>query len=295
MATCVKPLNAWQSKAGGQPVFSPSRSHPIKLRLPCGQCIGCRLKRSQEWAARCVHEASLHPQNTFLTLTYERVPYGGTLVKRHLQLFLKRLRKANPSLKIRYYACGEYGEEEKRPHYHLLLFGYWPRDAVFLREHGGNRYYTSKQLSNLWRYGFHFAGEVTPDSAAYVTRYCTKKITGRAAQEHYETVVEETGEVIQRQPEFAVMSRRPGIAREWFAKYRDDVFPHDDVIIKGRQIKPPRYYDKLFELEDECGFDVIKAKRKEKALENEKDSTGRRLADRGVVMEARLNLKKGTL
>ena len=290
---CTRPLNAWQSEAGGQPVFSPSRSHQVKLRLPCGQCLGCRLRRSQEWATRLEHEASEHPENAFVTLTYERVPYGGSLVKRHLQLFMKKLRNHNKQ-KIRFFAVGEYGDELQRPHYHLLLFNYFPKDAQFLREHRGNPYYTSRQLSKLWPRGYHFVGNVTWDSAAYCARYCTKKITGPAAQEHYERVVEETGEVIQLEPEFAVMSRRPGIAADWYAKYRDDVFPDDEVIVKGRQIKPPRYYDKLFEFQDECGFQKIKASRKEAAA-NDPDSTGRRLRDRETVMEARLKLKRRDL
>lgn len=290
MATCYTPLNAWQSSPGAPVAFSPMRNGK-KLRIPCGQCIGCRLRRSQEWAARCIHEAQLHKQNTFLTLTYERVPYGGTLVKRHVQLFMKRLRRLHSNRKIRFYAVGEYGETTKRPHYHLLLFNYWPRDAEFLKEIGGNRYFTSNELSMVWPRGHHMAGHVTFDSAAYCARYCTKKITGKAAQEHYESLVAETGEVIQREPEFAVMSRRPGIGKEWFAKYRDSVFPHDDVIVKGRQIKPPRYYDKLFEFEDQCGFDKVKAVRTQRALESTDTST-QRLRDREKCTEARLKLKK---
>lgn len=291
---CYKPLNAWQAKEGGKPVFSPSRSHPKKLRLPCGQCIGCRLRRSEEWAARCVHEASLYKKNSFVTLTYEHVPYGGTLVKRHLQLFMKRLRRRNRYRKIRFFAVGEYGEETLRPHYHVLLFNYWPRDATYAKTIQGNRYFISEELASLWPRGMHLVGSVSFESAAYCARYCTKKITGPAAEEHYEVLVPETGEVIQREPEFAVMSRRPGIGRDWYAKYRDDVFPHDDVVIKGRQIRPPRYYDKLFELEDECGFQKVKAKRIDAALDD-KDSTGKRLADKEKCTEARLKLKRRLL
>lgn len=127
-----------------------------------------------------------------------------------------------------------------------------------------------------------------------MSRYVTKKITGKAATEHYERVVEETGEVIQLEPEFAVMSRRPGIARDWFAKYRDDVFPHDDVVIKGQQIKPPRYYDKLYEIEDECGYSELKDRRKQAAQDNQ-HSSPKRLRDREKVTEARLKQRKSKL
>ena len=290
---CFKPLNVWQRVPGAQVTFSPTSPDDRKLRIPCGQCIGCRLRRSQEWAARIVHEASESKNNAFVTLTYEHVPYGGTLVKRHLQLFMKRLRKRVPQ-KVRFFGVGEYGEQTKRPHYHVVLFNYWPQDAEYFRDINGNRYYVSNELSELWPRGHHLCGHVTFDSAAYCARYCTKKITGAAANEHYEQLVEETGEIIQREPEFAVMSRRPGIGKDWFAKYRDDVFPSDEVIVKGRQIKPPRYYDKLFELEDECGFSKVKALRTEAAA-NDEHSTTKRLRDREEVTEAQLKLKRRML
>lgn len=291
--SCTRPLTAWQRKSGAI-TFHQDRPDSSLLKLPCGQCIGCRLRRSREWAVRCTHEAQQHKENTFLTLTYEREPYGGTLVKRHLQLFLKRLRRRTAS-RIRFFACGEYGDNSYRPHYHLLLFGYWPSDARPLKTINGQQYYQSETLASTWPAGFHLAGRVTPESCAYVTRYCTKKITGPAADDHYLRMVENTGELIQLEPEFAVMSRRPGIAKDWFVKYKDDVFPHDDVVFKGVQVRPPRYYDKLFEIEDEDGFSKIKAKRKESARDNHAESLPARRAAREKVQEARLKMKSGKL
>ena len=93
------------------------------LTLPCGQCVGCRLERSRQWAIRCMHEAQLHERNSFVTLTYKGdVPDEG-LRYRDFQLFMKRLRKYASGQQIRFYMCGEYGDEKGRPHFHACLFG----------------------------------------------------------------------------------------------------------------------------------------------------------------------------
>ena len=108
------------------------------LEIPCGKCIGCRLKRSREWAQRCMLELQYHSSAYFITLTYddlhlpmnEIVDNDGcivqspvhTLVKRDLQLFMKRLRK-NSRQELRFFGCGEYGDESFRPHYHIIVFG----------------------------------------------------------------------------------------------------------------------------------------------------------------------------
>ena len=94
------------------------------VKLPCGRCMGCRLERARQWAMRCVHESFLYEKNCFLTLTYadDHLPSDGSVNRRVLQLFLKRLRRAYPDAVIRYFGCGEYGEELGRPHYHLCIF-----------------------------------------------------------------------------------------------------------------------------------------------------------------------------
>jgi hypothetical protein len=102
------------------------------LELPCGQCIGCRLERSRQWAMRCLHESSLYDRNAFVTLTYddEHLPPGGSLNYPDFQRFMKRLRK-NSKSPIRFYMGGEYGESTLRPHFHVCLFGYDFPDKVY--------------------------------------------------------------------------------------------------------------------------------------------------------------------
>lgn len=218
---------------------------------------------------RCLHESQLHKKSSFLTLTYspEHVPADGSLNKRHFQLFIKRLRKSLKGRRLRYFHCGEYGESLGRPHYHACVFGYDPEDKELLRESGGIRLYTSKSLADIWGLGFVTVGDVTFDSAAYVARYITKKITGQKADEHYEG----------RQPEYVTMSRRPGLGKKWFDKYQNDVFPKDFVTVRGRKVKPPKYYERMYEHLDPSAYVSVKNRRKSKCKENLLDNTPERL------------------
>lgn len=224
------------------------------IELPCGQCIGCRLERSRQWAVRCVHEASLWSDNCFLTLTYDDVhlPAGGSLVKKDLQDFWKRLRKAIYPAKLRYFACGEYGSQFERPHYHACVFGWSPSDKKLYTIRCGSRLYLSDIIAKCWPFGFHTIGDVSFDSAAYVARYVLKKINGDAADDHY----------CDREPEYVVMSRKPGIAKDWILNFYSDVYPHDYVVIRDNiKCRPPRYYDQVYDLECNGDLDYIKNKR----------------------------------
>lgn len=176
--------------------------------LPCGNCMACRLNHARMWSIRIVHEASLYANNVFLTLTYddEHLPENGTLVKRDLQLFMKRFRKCVG--KVRYYACGEYGDKFGRPHYHLVVFGIGLDDPVFKDKKYDKKSngYHCKLAS--WDKGLVHIGTVTVDSANYVAGYVVKKFKGKGAKEHYD----ELGVI----PEFVLMSRRPGIGADFF-------------------------------------------------------------------------------
>lgn len=211
------------------------------ISVPCGRCVGCRLERARNWTIRIMHEAQLHERNCFLTLTYndESLTYGGqqaTLYKKDLQDFWKRLRKET-NAKLRYFACGEYGEQRKRPHYHACVFGIDFADKTLLRREGGNDLYSSVFLDSVWSNGHCSVGALTPGSAAYVARYILDKNLGDE-RVHYEKQGIE--------PEFVVMSRKPGIGKNWFDKYASDVYPADRVILEGGQkSRPPRYYDNL--------------------------------------------------
>lgn len=215
--------------------------------VPCGNCLGCDLERSRQWAVRCMHEASLHQDNAFVTLTYddEHLPAAGSLDPAAFPLFMRRLRKEAPG--VRYFYCGEYGEEGWRPHYHALLFGWWPGDARRCGARGDHAVFRSEALGRLWPFGFSEVGDVSFDSAAYVARYVVKKVRGSAAAEHYAWCDQETGEVWQRTEEFAQMSRRPGIGAGWFGRFGAELERNGKVVVAGHETPMPRYYRKLMD------------------------------------------------
>lgn len=238
---------------------------------------------------RCVHEASLYERNCFITLTYDsnHLPRDTGLDKRALARFMRRLRKkTGPG--PRYFGCGEYGETGKRPHYHLILFNHDFDDKIPFSEKDGVTLYTSKTLQKLWPEGFVTVGDVTFESAAYVARYVVKKLSGEAAEEAYTRVDSSTGEFFRIQPEFGAMSRRPGIGKGWFEKWKKDCYPSDYIVMRGQKMQPPRYYETLAE-----EIEKIHHKRRYHALKNTKDNTFARLRVREEVKKAQIgNLKR---
>lgn len=292
---CYHPLKAMRSSSGVKVLDSSATIW--NLQLPCGQCVGCRLERSRQWAMRCMHEASLWSDNCFVTLTYspENVPPDGGLNYRHFQLFMKRLRKRFPELNIRFYMCGEYGENYGRPHFHACLFNINFSDRKPWRKTpSGSMIYRSELLEQLWPFGYSSVGDVTFESAAYVARYVMKKITGHAADEHYRSVDVTTGETFDRRPEFNKMSLKPGIGAGWFEKFSSDVFPHDHVIVNGVPSKPPRYYDRLLSRVNPDLYDKILNDRVLDARSRFLDNRPNRLLVREQVAKAKLSkLKRG--
>lgn len=210
--------------------------------IPCGSCINCRLSYSREWSIRLMHERQMFDKACFVTLTYdnEHLPSDKSVSVTEMQLFVKRLRKFFSGVRIRFFGCGEYGAKFSRPHYHLILFGIDFSDKSLIRVFSSSKFplYKSDILSKLWPFGFCSVGAVSFESCAYVARYVVKKVTGSVRNVHYSG----------RSPEFARMSRMPGIGADWFEKHWSDVFPHDRVIIRKNALsKPPRYYLKLLE------------------------------------------------
>lgn len=260
--------------------------HGTPTPLPCGQCIGCRLERSRQWAVRLMKEAKLHDRSSFLTLTYDdahlpRLPNGTpTLVLEDVQNFLKRTRAHFEPHRLRFFQCGEYGETTLRPHHHMILFG---EDFCKDREpiapsRSGYPQFMSPLLTELWGKGRCTISEVSFESAAYVARYCLKKVTGKGAKFSYQG----------RKPEFVTMSRRPGIAAGFFDEYKNDIYPHDEVIPDlGRPPSmPPRFFDKLLEKVDPALFAEVKKNRTEGVdFYSDPNSTDKRLATRERLKE----------
>lgn len=302
---CFHPIKAYRSKeltVNGKRklVFTKKDSTGDVQEIPCGQCIGCRLDRSLDWAVRISNEASMHENNCFITLTYapEFLPSNGTLVLEHFQKFLKRLRKKYG--KVRFFHCGEYGESFSRPHYHACLLGFDFPDKRFLRtSQRGDHVFSSQSLDTLWGYGRTEIGSVTFESAAYVARYITKKVTGKLADDHYSRIDPYTGEIFKLKPEYTTMSRNPGIGNLWLRQFHRDVFRHDRLVTrKGAKISPPRYYSNLYEIIDPSHHKTIINNRLSKQFDSfsngklaklRLDTTSERLKVREKVQEATLS------
>lgn len=304
---CFRPLTAWRGKEvssnGKRPmVFCHTKAfepdNPVQL--PCGQCVGCRLERSRQWAIRCVHESQMHERNAFITLTFDdehliKRQHPDSLDKTEFQRFMKRLRKRLGARRIKYFHCGEYGSVYGRPHYHACIFGHDFPDRVLWSVRDDVRLYRSAVLEELWPFGFSSVGDVTFESAAYVARYIMKKINGDLALTHYAHIDYETGEILyDRQPEYTTMSN--GIGKSWYQKFRGDVFPLDEIVLRGVRMKPPKYYDKLLEKEDNYDIDFIKQNRVENAAKHADNCTPDRLAVREFCQLQKLKqLPRGEL
>ncbi len=304
---CFHPMTGYRARkrndSGKRSVVFNVREgwRDLDVTLPCGQCVGCRLERSRQWAVRCMHEASLYEDNAFITLTYDEMhlPRGASLDREAFPKFMKRLRRRIDG-KVRYFHCGEYGEQTARPHYHALLFGMDFEDKVLWSTRNGFPVWRSVFLESLWKKGSSEIGSVTFESAAYVARYCVKAMTNLSyrkkdresyleAVENYYTVLDpDTGELMMKEKEYTTMSRAPGVGKRWFEKFADEVYPSDQVIARGVATKPPRYYDTQHELLDPKEALEVSEARNQKRVH--KDETPARLSVREVCTEKRLNV-----
>lgn len=305
---CYHPVTAWRSRdvnpgTGKRSLVFNERFalDNSELQIPCGNCVGCRLDNARSWSIRLMHERQCHELACFLTLTYNNhfLPNPPTLVKRDFQLFMKRLRKFhetnNPdSPKIKYYMCGEYGGNTRRPHYHAIVFGL---DFSDKRPHTkgkrGDQIYTSEKLNEIWGLGYCWIGSVTYKSAGYVARYCLKKVNGEMADDHYQTVNTQTGEIHPIIKEYMAASQGLGLAH--FEQHHAQMYLRDSVIVEGKEAPIPKYYDrKLGSLNEEL-LEEVKERRRQKAKLRAADNTDARLLVRKEVKEAQVNLLKRDL
>lgn len=299
---CYNPLTAWVNIHGGKPLFKyDPESAGSEMQLACGQCIGCRLEHSRQWAMRCVHESQMHDENSFITLTYsdEHLPLNGSLDHSHFQKFLKRYRKLIAPRKIKYFMCGEYGEDTGRPHFHTLIFGHEFTDQKYWRTSAqGHRLTRSKTLEKLWPFGHSEIGDLSFESAAYTARYCLKKVTGEDALDHYSSCDSATGEWILRQPEYSRMStgrgRNQGIGASWYKKYKNDL-RKGYIHMRGRKMAPPKYYRLLADRMDPDEHDRQREVRQERVrIADQSDNTNYRLRTREHCAKRRqARIKRG--
>lgn len=262
---CYHPIPAIQDEPGVKPRFNVRKGEET-LTLPCQKCLGCKSAYATQWANRCVHEASEWDFNSFLTLTYDDDHVPPALRPDHLQKFVKRLRKRasdsprainrDRSHGIRVFACGEYGSQQQRPHYHLLLFNCAFPDQLL----AGRELYESPLVNDLWKYGSNRIGEVNARSANYVAQYSLKKQAPRDYGAYKVMVVDpETGELLRYstryrvQPPFLRMSTRPAIGLRWLTRYSRDLEP-GYLVEEGGQHTIPRYYRKKIKEEIRIPF-----------------------------------------
>ena len=268
---CYNPLTAW--KVDGNIVFNkPSGSHNLlkPFNLPCAKCIGCRLNYARSWALRCQLEALTHQDNCFITLTFnneelQKRTNPWSVDVKDFQLFMKKFRKRFNKT-IRFFHCGEYGEKTFRPHYHALLFGHdfrIPSLTNKVKKYGSKKYplYESTELTTLWGRGHTTVGELNFDTASYTARYVTKKIKSEATKINIDPT---TGEVSEINDVYCTMSRANGIGYDAYQKYKDNWYANDFIVNgNGIKMKPPRYFDKLYQAEHPDKFEAIKKARKD--------------------------------
>jgi hypothetical protein len=200
-----------------------SPNDPDKVPVPCGRCPPCKLRRVNSWVFRLLQEQKVSTMAHFVTLTYDTrfVPISDngfmTLRKRDLQLYWKRLRKLCPGAILKYYAVGEYGTNNRRPHYHAIVFNVLDINA----------------FHQAWGLGQIHVGQVTTDSIAYTMKYIDKPVSG---QMHGRD---------DREREFPLMSKALG------ASYlSDDIIQYHQADVSrlyatkegGHRIALPRYY-----------------------------------------------------
>lgn len=224
---CFHPLRAWQQPSGNV-VLSKEPKDGTFLRLPCGNCLGCRKNKAQAWALRCQLEYQNSSAAVFATFTYDDEHLPLTLQKTHVSAYLKKLRKQFTN-KLRFFASGEYGEHTQRPHYHAIIYG--------ASQH------TAPQLEKAWEQGHVKIDPATLANIAYTAGYCSKKI-GYKRQQH-QRLDTATGNTYQWQPPFILMSRNPGIgaqAKQYLNSWR--LYAVKD----GHKMPVPRYFHEHWKL-----------------------------------------------
>lgn len=241
---CLNKIKAGHHKSGKGIAFSPRdmSNELVPFELECRKCLPCRLNIAREKAIRAIHEAKMHEDSMFLTLTYaEEHLKSPKLQYLDFQLFMKSLRElrtrniTDPELRkkfaISYMVTGEYGEQNKRPHWHALIFNYRPKDAKYKYTTDlGHKVYTSEEIETLWGKGNTEFGDITLESASYTARYAAKKLVhGNDGTHDYEPVHK--------------TSSKHAIGKLWIEKYWERTFQNGNIILpNGQESRIPRYY-----------------------------------------------------
>lgn len=232
------------------------------VTIPCGKCIGCRMDYSRSWADRMTYHSLTTKDNYFITLTYddEHIQYLDhspiydlyALDMDDLSNFIKRLRNHFRDCQIDFYGAGEYGDNEFRPHFHLIVYNCPLDDLEYWKlNNNGDVIYTSSIVEKLWSKGFCSVSKFNWSSAAYTASYVEKKRDGRAEIEY--TAVGLT-------PERCRMSRRPGIAYKYYCDHFSTLWANnglsvDRTVNASGKLGIPRYFRKLALKGKKFGYD----------------------------------------
>lgn len=306
---CFNPLRAVQFEDGGPLLFlQKGQLVPPGSRLirpNCRRCLGCRTAHSAHMGARLLHESVFHDHSFFLTLTYrdEDKPLDGGLSWRDVQLFMKKLRKAISPVQVKFSGCGEYGPDTLRPHYHLIIFGWWPEDAQPVERIADGWQYDSELIREVWAKGNIQFRPMDFASACYLARHNFNKVTGGFQEKidpvtglrPYDRIHEHTGEIVEVSPEMFHQSR--GIGLEWLKKYYKDCFPEGETPIPHElRCFPgvPEYYVRKLEEIDPVLHLAYQDRMKEQAIRLEDSGYYSRyhIEARRKIYEARKTLFK---
>lgn len=218
---CYHSRPAWQTgKEGRKSISFQFQQSSPDFFIPCGKCEGCRATARSDWAIRIFHESQNWDRNCFVTLTYDDQHLPPEIRKDDIQNFIKRLRKQSDR-KIRYYAVGEYGEQTRRPHYHIVIFN---EDFMSSRYYYSisDSMYGNSELQRTWGMGQVTISELNMARAKYTAGYVTKKIND--------------------QDTFSLMSRKPAIGRYWFDEHKDNIRRLEKVVVDGKEYPIPKVY-----------------------------------------------------
>ncbi len=309
---CYAPLQGYKDITTGGLVFS-KKNATQKMEVACGQCLGCRVDHRLMWSIRIIHEASMHIDNfgnSWATLTYRDpsactdeqyrsgyyIPADYSLRPSDVSDFVRSLRRGNRDHKIRYFYCGEYGDENQRPHYHICIFNHSFDDQYLWKDDEGVYTYTSEELQKHWPWGFTTVAPLNLQTAAYTAGYALKKITGKRAEEHY-LRCDEHGEAYWLLPEYIRMStgrgKPSGLGATFYEKFSSDIFPSDQSPIPGHGQSElvPRYYKNILAEQNPAMLEDVKELRRKFITAHAADFTPERLRDKykcAKAKEARL-------
>lgn len=225
------------------------------IQIPCGKCIGCRMDYSRSWADRMTyHVIGKEDSSYFITLTYDDdhlddLPHSDNydlyaLEYDHMSDFIKKLRNKFRGCNIDYYYSGEYGDQQFRPHFHMIVYNLPLDDLGFWKTNdNGDPIYTSELIHSLWQKGICSVSPYNWRTAAYTARYVEKKRDGRLMAEY---------EAVGLTPEKCRCSRRPGIAHDYYMEHYEDIWRNnglnvDRTVNSKGHLGIPRYFRKLAE------------------------------------------------